>query len=69
LVDILILFSYPPCRPGRPGAAKPFELRQDRKIATVRKCLWVPPVSCPDILEGNLTGLNRPVRFLIPVAK
>lgn len=35
--------------PGRPGAAKPFEPRQDRKIATVRKSLRVPPVACPDI--------------------
>jgi len=37
-------------RPGRPGAAKPAKPRQGRKTATVRKCLWVPPITCPDIL-------------------
>ena len=42
-------YAYP--RPGRPGAAEPFESRQDRKIATVRKSLWVPPISCPDIFS------------------
>ncbi len=41
--------GYPCPRPGRPGAAKPFEPRQDRKIATVRKSLRVPPVACSDI--------------------
>jgi len=36
-------------RPGRPGAAEPAKPRQGRKTATVRKCLWVPPVTCLDI--------------------
>ena len=49
VIDMASLFEYPLLRPGRPGAAKPCEPRQGRKAATVRKCLWVPPVSCPDI--------------------
>ena len=35
--------------PGRPGAAEPSKPRQGREAATVRKCLWVPPVTCSDI--------------------
>jgi len=42
-------FEYACGCPGRPGAAEPFEPRQDREVATVRKCFWVPPVACPDI--------------------
>ncbi len=49
LFDITSQFGYPTTCPGRPGAAKPFEPRQDRKVATVRKSLRVPPVACPDI--------------------
>ena len=41
--------DYPCHRPGRPGAAEPAEPRQGRKTATVRKCLWVPPITCSDI--------------------
>ena len=36
-------------RPGRPGAAEPAKSRQGRKTATVSECLWVPPITCPDI--------------------
>lgn len=49
LIDTPLHFDYPCARPGRPGAAEPFKPRQDRKIATVRKRFWVPPISCPDI--------------------
>ena len=42
-------FDYACGRPGRPGAAEPAKPRQGREAATVRKCLWVPPVTCPDI--------------------
>jgi hypothetical protein len=42
--------QYPCIRPGRPGAAEPAKPRQGRKTATVRECLWVPSVTCPDIL-------------------
>lgn len=48
--DIASRFGYPYRRPGRPGAAEPSKPRQGRETATVRKCLWVPPVTCPDIL-------------------
>ncbi len=51
LIDIPPQFDYPYSRPGRPGAAEPFKPRQGRETATVRKCLWVPPVTCPDILS------------------
>ncbi len=69
--------GYPSARPGMPGAAKPCEPRQDRKIATVRKCLWVPPIPCPDIfmripffcappwlLKNEPRSSPRPQRFL-----
>src|SRR5512138_1928154 len=52
-------FDYPYLCPGRPGAAEPFKPRQGRETATVRKCLWVPPVTCPG------TFLMRPNRWLI----
>jgi len=41
--------GYPCQRPGRSGAAEPAKPRQGRKTATVRECLWVPPVTCSDI--------------------
>jgi hypothetical protein len=47
--DIACRFGYACWRPGRPGAAEPSKPRQGRETATVRKCLWVPPVTCPDI--------------------
>jgi len=47
-VDSGYRFDYPYPHPGRPGAAEPFKSRQGRKTATVRKYLWVPPVTCPD---------------------
>jgi len=47
-VDIDTCFDYPYQHPGRPGAAEPFKPRQGRKTATVRKYLWVPPITCPD---------------------
>src|SRR5689334_22785559 len=42
--DTPSLLVYASPRPGRPGAAEPPKPRQDRKIATVRKRFWVPPV-------------------------
>ena len=48
-IDTIHYFEYPCQRPGRPGAAEPAKPRQGRKTATVRKCLWVPSVTCPDI--------------------
>ncbi len=36
----------------------PFEPRQDRKIATVRKRYWVPPVACPDIFFSSSQDLS-----------
>jgi hypothetical protein len=48
-VDFPPRFEYPSQRPGRPGAAEPAKPRQGRKTATVRECLWVPPVTCSDI--------------------
>ena len=56
-VDTPPHFGYACTRPGRPGAAQPFEPRQDRKIATVRKCLRVPPVACPDIFNNCVYNL------------
>lgn len=53
LFDITSQFEYPIPRPGRPGAAMPFETRQDRKIATARKSLRAPPVACLDIIVYN----------------
>jgi len=54
MIDIASLFGYACTRPGRPGAAEPFEPRQDRKVATVRKRIRVPPATCLDIyLRGN----------------
>ena len=49
LIDMPSHIGYPCPRPGRPGAAEPAKPRQGRKTATVRECLWVPPVTCPDI--------------------
>ena len=34
-------------RPGGTGAAEPFEPRQVREEATVRRYLWVPPDHLP----------------------
>ncbi len=56
LIDIPSRVGYASTRPGRPGAAEPFEPRQDRKIATVRKCFWVPPVTCPDIVLRSMAA-------------
>ena len=48
-IDTTTYFDYACHRPGRPGAAEPAKPRQGRKTATVRECLWVPPITCPDI--------------------
>jgi len=53
-------FDYACGRPGRPGAAEPAKPRQGREAATVRKCLWVPPVTCPDIYASVLRHLHLP---------
>jgi len=57
-IDIAQYFEYPCQRPGRPGAAEPAEPRQGRKTATVRKCLWVPPVTCLDIFSHEIKPLG-----------
>ena len=53
LIDMPPHIGYPCPRPGRPGAAEPAKPRQGRKTATVRECLWVPPVTCSDIIYSN----------------
>ena len=55
-IDTIIYMQYACRRPGRPGAAEPAEPRQGRKTATVRECLWVPPVACPDIFIRSPEG-------------
>lgn len=47
-IDMDTCIDYPYSCPGRPGAAEPSKPRQGRKTATVRKCLWVPPITCSD---------------------
>jgi len=66
LIDISLYLVYAGARPGRPGAAEPAEPRQDRKIATVRKRFWAPPVSCPDI-SGKRILMPRWVPFVIAI--
>src|SRR6188474_850697 len=63
-IDITILFGYPSHRPGRPGAAEPSKPRQGRKTATVRKCLWVPPITCSDICRLSYVCLSTQGNFL-----
>jgi len=45
-------YMVPSARPGMPRRQS-LRTPQDRKIATVRKCLWVPPIPCPDIFHAN----------------
>ncbi len=47
-IDIPFLMRYARLHPGGSGAAEPFEPRQVREEATVRRKFWVPP--------GNLPG-------------
>ena len=66
--------EYPCHRPGRPGAAEPFEPRQGRKTATVRKRHRVPPVACLDNLHANPAiapfqmPLSRTIKLLLMLA-
>ena len=53
-IDTAYRIDYPYPRPGRPGAAEPSQPRQGRETATVRKCLWVPPVTCSDTIHMRL---------------
>ena len=62
--DIASYFEYACQRPGRPGAAEPSKPRQGRKTATVRKCLWVPPITCPDICRLSYVCLSTQGIFL-----
>ena len=47
MVDIPPHIDYPRPRPGGSGAAEPYESRQVRKEAAVRRSLRVPPILLP----------------------
>lgn len=67
LIDIPTFMQYACRRPGRPGAAEPAKLRQGRKTATVRECLWVPPVTCSDIYMKSYRWLFIILSLLIGI--